>query len=79
MRIGEALTSLVIRSVIFCFVVAALAPARRDAADQLVSFSRACLGFAASVTVTVMLMLALGASIPHPAPDVAPLGLRGTI
>ncbi len=79
MRIGEALTSVVIRSVIFCFVIAAFAPTPRDAVGQLASFARAGIGFAASLAITVMLMIALGATVPLPAPDAATLGLRGTI
>jgi hypothetical protein len=77
MRTNGGITSLVIRSIIFCFVVAAFAPARRRAAPAS-SFSRASLGFCASVMITVILLMALGAALP-PAADAAPLGLRGTI
>jgi hypothetical protein len=79
MRIGGALTSLVVRGVIFGFVVAALAPTPREAAGHLVAFTRAGLGFAASLTVTVMLMIALEAAGSSPALKTAALGLRGTI
>ena len=78
MRIGGAVTSLVIRSILFCFVVGALAPAPRQMALSS-SFSRASVGFCASVMVTVILLMALGAAIPPSPADAAPLGLRGTL
>ena len=78
MRIGGAVTSLVIRSILFCFVVGALAPAPRPAALSS-AFSRASIGFCASVMLTVILLMALGAAIPPSPADAAPLGLRGTL
>jgi hypothetical protein len=56
-----------------------LAPTPREAAGHLVAFTRAGLGFAASLTVTVMLMIALEAAGSSPALKTAALGLRGTI
>jgi len=84
MRIGRALTAIAMRGVIFCFVVAAIGPwTRHDLAlsAHLAAFSRACIGFAASVTLTVMLMLALSiaGSPPAAVATVAALELRGTI
>ncbi len=81
MRIGEALASVVIRNIILCFVAAAFAPARQAARepDQPVSFSRACLGFAASLTITVVLMIGLSAAVSSPTLQAPVLELRGTI
>ena len=79
MRIGGALTSVVVRGVIFGFVVAAFAPSPREAAGHLIAFARAGLGFAASLTVTVLVMIALEAAGSSPALTTASLGLRGTI
>ncbi len=79
MRIGEAVLSIVVRGVIFCFEIAAFAPTPRPAADHLASFSRACIGFAASLTVTVVMMVALSAAGSSSRLEVAALGLRGTI
>ena len=84
MRIGRALTAIAMRGVIFCFVVAAVGPwSRHDLVllAHLAPLSRACIGFAASVTLTVMLMLALSiaASPPATVATVAALDLRGTI
>jgi hypothetical protein len=78
MRINGTVTSLVIRSILFCFVVGALAPAHRPAALSS-AFSRASLGFCASVMLTVILLIALGAALPPSPADAAPLALRGTI
>jgi len=82
MSVGRAVTSIVVRGVIFGFVIAALAPAARprmQPSAHLASFSRAGLGFFASVTVAVMLMLALSTAVSPPAPQFAALGLRGSI
>ena len=78
MRINGSVTSLVIRSILFCFVVGALAPPSRSAALSS-AFSRASLGFCASVMLTVILLIALGAALPPSPADAAPLVLRGTI
>jgi hypothetical protein len=81
MGIGRALTAIFMRGVIFCFVVAAVGPWSRDdlaLPAHLAAVSRACIGFAASVTLTVMLMLALSIAASPPK-TVATLELRGTI
>ena len=59
-------------------LVGALAPAPRPAALSS-AFSRASVGFCASVMLTVILLMALGAAIPPSPADAAPLGLRGTM
>ena len=82
MGIGRALTAIFMRGVIFGFVVAAVGPWSRDdlaLPAQLTPLSRACIGFAASVTLTVMLMLALSIAASSPSTTVATLELRGTI
>jgi hypothetical protein len=81
MGIGRALTAIFIRGVIFCFVAAPVGPWTRDAPAlpaHLAALSRACIGFAASVTLIVMLMLALSIA-GSPSTTEAALELRGTI
>jgi hypothetical protein len=90
MRIGRAATSIFIRGLIFLVVLLALASHGQSNGDKedraaarapapLPSWVRASIGFAASLTVTVMLMIAIsapGASTDPSGPD---LGLRGSI
>jgi hypothetical protein len=80
MGIGRALTAIFMRGVIFCFVAAPVGPWTRDAPalPAHLAVSRACIGFAASVTLIVMLMLALSIAGSPPTTE-ATLELRGTI
>jgi hypothetical protein len=81
MKIGGSLAAGVIRGVIFCFVIAAVAPVvRQDLAlsAHLPALARAGLGFVLSVTATVMLMVALTTAASPPATEVVALSLRGT-
>jgi hypothetical protein len=94
MRIGPGLISVLVRAALLWFVVASLMPvARRDRVEAAgshrtslegpgsashVSFSRAGVGFVASVAVTIMLMMALAPGSSR-IPEGSAIGLRGSI
>jgi hypothetical protein len=92
MRFGHAATIL-LRLIVFCIVVASLAlsgrpePANASAglssqgagSEDAPSFTRALLGFTASLVVMVGVLIMLGAHTDPPGPDGFQIALRGSL
>jgi hypothetical protein len=94
MRTCRASTSTLVRFILFCIVLASLAASRRpgpagspgeDLSSQAAgladvpSFSRAFLGFTASVAMIVCVLLLVGAQTDAPPPETFKVALRGSI
>jgi hypothetical protein len=94
MRIGQAATSIALRVLIFCFVIASLrssgqqgSNAREDESssfgtaryENVSTFSRAWLGFGGSVALTCLVLIVMAGFAETPVPAGVTIALRGSI
>jgi hypothetical protein len=94
MRIGHAATSIALRVLIFCFVIASLRSSGRQGSnaredegssfaaakyESVATFSRAWLGFGGSVALTCLVLIVMARFAETPVPAGVATALRGSI
>jgi hypothetical protein len=94
MRIGHAATSIALRVLIFCFVIASLRSSGQQGSnahedegssfgtvkyDSVSTFSRAWLGVGGSVALTCLLLIVMAGFAGTPVPAGVTIALRGSI